>query len=165
MNKLQWNLNRNHTFPFKKINLKMSSGKWRPSCLGLNVLNADQSAYKIHNRVTQSCWYAISDSCDPVLCDIIFHRIPHKLYIPWFGDPQLHENVWNIQGSPWILATIHETPWNSKWSPMEPTGIWNSDLTSLCSILWTYMNPSRYWRRHFSLHGNEWVEIDILAYE
>ena len=27
-----------HTFPFKKIQLKMSSGKWRPSCLGLNVL-------------------------------------------------------------------------------------------------------------------------------
>ena len=27
-----------HTFPFKKIHLKMSSGKWRPSCLGLNVL-------------------------------------------------------------------------------------------------------------------------------
>ena len=28
-----------HTFPFQQIQLKMSSGKWRPSCLGLNVLN------------------------------------------------------------------------------------------------------------------------------
>ena len=27
-----------HTFLFKKIHLKMSSGKWRPFCLGLNVL-------------------------------------------------------------------------------------------------------------------------------
>ena len=27
-----------HTFSFKKICLKMSSGKWRPFCLGLNVL-------------------------------------------------------------------------------------------------------------------------------
>ena len=27
-----------HTFSFKKIHLKMSSGKWRPFCLGLNVL-------------------------------------------------------------------------------------------------------------------------------
>ena len=26
-------------FSFKKMHLKMSSGKWRPSCLGLNVLN------------------------------------------------------------------------------------------------------------------------------
>ena len=27
-----------HTFSLKKIHLKMSSGKWRPFCLGLNVL-------------------------------------------------------------------------------------------------------------------------------
>ena len=27
-----------YTFSFKKIHLKMSSGKWRPFCLGLNVL-------------------------------------------------------------------------------------------------------------------------------
>ena len=30
-----------HTFSFKKIHLKMSSGKWRPFCLGLNVLKCD----------------------------------------------------------------------------------------------------------------------------
>ena len=28
-----------HTFSFKKMHLKMSSGKWRPFCLGLTVLN------------------------------------------------------------------------------------------------------------------------------
>ena len=28
-----------HSFSFKKMHIKMSSGKWRPSCLGLNVLN------------------------------------------------------------------------------------------------------------------------------
>ena len=27
-----------HIFPFTKMHLKMSSGKWRPFCLGLNVL-------------------------------------------------------------------------------------------------------------------------------
>ena len=27
-----------HTFSFKKMHLKMSLGKWQPSCLGLNVL-------------------------------------------------------------------------------------------------------------------------------
>ena len=27
------------TFSFKKMRLKVSSGKWRPFCLGLNVLN------------------------------------------------------------------------------------------------------------------------------
>ena len=28
-----------HTFSFKKMHLKMSSGKWQPSCLGLNMLS------------------------------------------------------------------------------------------------------------------------------
>ena len=28
-----------YTFPFKKMHMKMSSGKWRPFCLSLNVLN------------------------------------------------------------------------------------------------------------------------------
>ena len=28
-----------HTFSFKKMHLKMSSGKWRPFFLGLNVLS------------------------------------------------------------------------------------------------------------------------------
>ena len=28
-----------HTFSFKKMHMKMSSGKWRPFCQGLNVLN------------------------------------------------------------------------------------------------------------------------------
>ena len=33
--KLQWNL---HTFSFDGMHLKMSSAKWRPFCLGFNVL-------------------------------------------------------------------------------------------------------------------------------
>ena len=32
-----------HTFSFKKMHLKMSSGKWRPFCLGLNVLRFQSS--------------------------------------------------------------------------------------------------------------------------
>ena len=28
-----------HTFSFQKMHLKISSGKWHPFCLGLNVLN------------------------------------------------------------------------------------------------------------------------------
>ena len=30
-----------HTFSFNKMHLKMSSAKWRPFCLGLNVLNGE----------------------------------------------------------------------------------------------------------------------------
>ena len=37
-NKLQGNIDQIHTFSFKKMHLKMSSGKWRPFCLELNGL-------------------------------------------------------------------------------------------------------------------------------
>ena len=38
-----------HAFSFKKMHLKMSSAKWRPFCLGLNVLN--ESKVKVMGRV------------------------------------------------------------------------------------------------------------------
>ena len=37
----QWNVYWNSKFPFKKVHLKMSSGKCRPFCLGLNVLKQE----------------------------------------------------------------------------------------------------------------------------
>ena len=38
-NKRQWSLNRNGYIFVKNMHLKTSSGKWRPICLSLNVLN------------------------------------------------------------------------------------------------------------------------------
>ena len=40
------------TFSFKKMHLKMSSAKWRPSCLGLNVL-INQTCITVNT--TQQC--------------------------------------------------------------------------------------------------------------
>ena len=34
-----------HTFSFNKMHLKMSSAKWRPFCLGLDVLNSGVSVF------------------------------------------------------------------------------------------------------------------------
>ena len=34
-----------HTFSFRKTHLKMSSGKWRPFCLCLNVLRENPAVY------------------------------------------------------------------------------------------------------------------------
>ena len=44
------------TFSFKKMRLKVSSGKWRPSCLGLNVLSSFPWLFLIlqANHVSQS---------------------------------------------------------------------------------------------------------------
>ena len=44
-----------HTFSFKKMHLKMSSGKWRPSCLGFNVLTIPVLAWNHDDALT--CTY------------------------------------------------------------------------------------------------------------
>ena len=41
-----------HTFSLKKMHLKMSSGKWRPFCLGLNVITTAWQKIDIHGRYT-----------------------------------------------------------------------------------------------------------------
>ena len=45
-----------HTFSFKEMHLKMSSGKWRPFCLGLNLLSPKLNA-GLAERVLQIKWY------------------------------------------------------------------------------------------------------------
>ena len=40
-----------HMISFTKIYLKMSSGKWRPFCLGLNVLNAAEIRTQMSNYI------------------------------------------------------------------------------------------------------------------
>ena len=45
-----------HAFSFKEMHLKMSSGKWRPFCLGLNVLkiNTLKRHYICDDEITQT---------------------------------------------------------------------------------------------------------------
>ena len=49
-----------HTFSFKKMQLKMSSAKWRPFCLGLNVLSSftDVGIGQNFLIICGTCWYA-----------------------------------------------------------------------------------------------------------
>ena len=57
-----------YAFSFKKMNLKMSSGKWRPSCPGLNVLiyepqlcSVSYAAHHMGNTVSRkNVWENIS---------------------------------------------------------------------------------------------------------
>ena len=42
-----------HIFSFKKMHLKMSSAKWRPFCLGLNVLKPTFVVAIVHSSVSQ----------------------------------------------------------------------------------------------------------------
>ena len=56
-----------YTFSFKKIHLKMSSGKWQPFCLGLNVLNQ----VTVHSQCHE--WYVFT-----------YVLISHNIIITYF---------------------------------------------------------------------------------
>ena len=55
-----------HTFSFKKMHLKMSSGKCRPSCLGLNALTDTESTGhpSYHPHVSLSAYWLWLDKQD-----------------------------------------------------------------------------------------------------
>ena len=61
------------TFSFKKMHLKMSAGRWRPFCLGLNVLlkdttqNASDGVY-LHHLISFYCSGRIKTRHLPLLC-------------------------------------------------------------------------------------------------
>ena len=75
-----------HTFSFKKMHLKMSSGKWRPFCLGLNVLkwrermkaifSCDQAALQMVFSVCLS----VCPSVCPSVCHTFFTMFPSSYH-------------------------------------------------------------------------------------
>ena len=69
------------TFSFKKINLKMSSAKWRPFCLGLNVLNTTMS-----RRGQYIKWWSVS--------------ITPSMYFPL-------SYIWRVSVQPPALRYVH----------------------------------------------------------
>ena len=61
-----------HTFSFKKVHLKMSSGKWWPICLGLNVLTLDVRGPSYLGLTRSISW----------------------LLMPWLLASPLHQQPW-----------------------------------------------------------------------
>ena len=81
-----------HTFSFMKMHLKMSSAKWWPFCLGLNVLNAPTGLNKnLHNFIVFSPSvldfeiHVLSCCCIQMSClkhfKIIFIMFSFKSYV------------------------------------------------------------------------------------
>ena len=75
------------TFSFKKMCLKMSSGKWRPFCLGLNVLTCPQT------EIVRVCW--IVSLWNTIVClyctmNVMFSDIlepgHHHLVLPKYSN-------------------------------------------------------------------------------
>ena len=100
-----------HTFSFKKMHLKMSSGKWRPFCLGLNVLRRLCSEHKGGTRPLLGMlmcfkWHCV-DNYNINVYDTrwsvssIQYLIPHtaillrKIFNTWDTTPHI-ENAYNV---------------------------------------------------------------------
>ena len=88
-------------FSFKKMHLKISAAKWRPFCLGLNVLISNNSSdiYFIHSYI--SCW----------LCDKLwFYWAQTSPFIcsakQWLGQ-WLHTCTWVCMSEEEYPAYLH----------------------------------------------------------
>ena len=77
-----------HIFSFKKIHLKMVSGKWRPFCLSLNVLRNHQALlWAIVDRLTSydAIWHCKAGS---TLCQVMNGSLPVRAKT--LPEPMLH---------------------------------------------------------------------------
>ena len=97
------------TFSFKKLHLKTSSGKWRPFCLGLNVLNHRQPEclFRVYLADTRESitvsqyWYFVrgvrgflakrtnTDNCSQIMRLYVQYNFAPKLVeLPVILEPQ-----------------------------------------------------------------------------
>ena len=70
-----------HIFSFMKMHFKMASGKWRPFCLGLNVLNKGRRKWSITVLYASDncCWEVLSR----FLCDIHNRYRLYQVFCTW----------------------------------------------------------------------------------
>ena len=101
-----------HTFSFKKIHLKMLSGKWRPFCLGLNVLRNHQVLlWAIVDWLTSydTLWHCKTGStlCQVMTCCLFgpSHYL-NQHYIT--SSPPVTESLLLLVGQPQSCSRKHE---------------------------------------------------------
>ena len=89
-----------HTFSFKKMHLKRSSGKWRPFCLGFNVLlswnlskstSVFESFWKYHRRESYiACTWQIPVTCILVFISVNSTTSNHTLIMKWYTKAMMN---------------------------------------------------------------------------
>ena len=106
------------TFSFTKMRLKVSSAKWRPFCLGLNVLKYSKYLEGIKHKVINVIWYCVckSDYVDTKF--ISKNQIP--LYLVSFISAAANQKSWVAK------QTIHLVRWVVR------TNFELSDIKTLC---------------------------------
>ena len=98
-------LNEIHTFSFKKMHLNTSSAKWRPFCLGLNMLNPLISF--ILNRYHY----------DDVIMTTTVSLITSLMFVYWAVNSDTDQRKHQSYASLAFVRGIHRGPVNSphKW--------------------------------------------------
>ena len=102
-----------HTFSFNKIHLKMSSAKWRPLCLGLNVLTRQtlllwpvgrgwllvvnrSCERKVTNQCMAKCWFIINHFVTSISQRLTVRYIPFKDTDYLSDDQMRHTASWEL---------------------------------------------------------------------
>ena len=86
------NLIKIHQFSLKKMPVKTSSAKWRPSCLGLNVLKALLKSQLVIND--KDLFVVVLLDAGPKHCPCIFRD--HFVHAPGQWETTLHRNVGSL---------------------------------------------------------------------
>ena len=127
-------LSETHTFSFKKIRLKMSSGKWRPSCLGLTVLTVFCDILKLHLLLLLFLnWVSWNPSSWTTTC---LSHIVNTVY------------TWRRQSLKYTGGPVPET---SKISPVQHNNcICWSERPAISSVFWKFPLPKYCCSKHVS---------------
>ena len=131
-----------HTFSFKKMHLKMSAGKWRPFCLGLNVLNSTKvikrtSSY-IFTHTTRNVWNIQTRSGWRLFYEQD-SRVIQKKYTVYtmqyiYGFVLLVLFMWQLWQFTWFIYPYHSMllwwhvviGWLHQCQPRNPEGYWSN---------------------------------------
>ena len=133
-----------HAFSFKKMHLKMSSGKWRHFCLGLSVLAVYDISLMFHVVITtvniQQLLASLAARCRCLLCvqSLIFilHLWwPFLLAVPFeswiLGVSIKQDNLKHRQHTFWAICQIMlHCSMLSHWGQDKMAAIWQTTFSN-----------------------------------
>ena len=102
-----------NAFSFKKIHLKMSSGKWQPFCLGLNVLRTHFVLIHTCTEYWYTCSKCVNDSFKTFILDCSCNRV--TCVITKIISLNSLELGWNYRiTDPDTVSITHTHQWRGK---------------------------------------------------
>ena len=127
------------TFAFKKMRLKVSSAKWRPFCLGLNVLssrlqNGSYAVYTSFSEVYSRIKHQGKTQADNRLIQALpikGNSVKSKSDCGWQNKSPMPENN-TRETNPYIYVNIYDyvVLYGNYYANMNITKIWSKSLTS-----------------------------------